>query len=149
VRISLITILVLHATAASAGWRSIVKDSLQAPLVRVPHVSALRGDKETIVQLKNTNQTTLKYSGHGKETPTTYWEEFQQGRWVQTRWPWCGTGLEDYSLPPGGTVTFRISDEELGRGARIYTIIRSADGTRGSLILLYERKPRPTKRSTE
>jgi hypothetical protein len=138
----------LNATAAFAGWRSIIEDSLKVPLVGEPQVTVLREGRVTVVRLKNATKTALQYSGYGSENPTTYWEEFRKGKWIQTHWPWCGTGLNDYSLAPGATISFRFSDDELKAGSRVYTIVRSVDGKRGSLILLCERLS-STKRSTE
>jgi LysM repeat protein len=45
---------------------------------------------------------------------------------------------------PGAQITFRFGDEHLDPGARVYSIIRSADGKQGSLLLLCERELRPT-----
>jgi hypothetical protein len=55
-RAFLIAALILNATTAFAGWRSIIKESLKVPLVAEPQVTVVREGARTVVRLKNTNQ---------------------------------------------------------------------------------------------
>lgn len=141
-----IVLMVAHSGAAFAEWRSTTTESVKIPLDALPQITVVREEAVgvTVVHLKNTTKTALQYRGEGEGNPSTYWEEFKKGRRIETHWPWCGVGIENYVLMPGAQITMRFPDEDLEPGTRVYSIIRSADGKQGSLLLLCERELRPT-----
>jgi len=91
-----------------------------------------------LIRIENRTGLTLTYYGYGRECPQTFVKERRFGRWVDTSFAWCGTGLSAYRLRDSQSVVLRVHDPETPR--QIFTIFRNAtDQDEYSLVKLYER----------
>ena len=141
-------LLCLFATTASGleGWRKLI-DEEKLPALPVPPTATwtVKGD-EIVVQMLNQMNETLAYFGYDPAGPQLFFEELREGKWVDTSWHWCGTGMEAHVIPPNGKREFRFDRLKDKQTYRLYTIFTSRDGTRQSLVLIYSTEnPPPSK----
>lgn len=128
------------------GWRKFIKDSKRGELDAPPTASwTIKGD-EIVVQVTNQMNTTLVYAGYDPAGPQLFFEELREGKWVDTSWNWCGTGMEIHKLPPKGTCEFRLEPINDKPAYRIYAAFGSPDWEKQSLVLIYStEKPQDSK----
>ncbi len=119
------------------GWRKFIQDPDRVELATPPTASwAVKGD-EIIVQVTNHMDEVLIYSGHDPAAPQLFFEEMRDGKWVDTSWEWCGTGMELQKLQPKGKNQFRLASNMYKSAYRVYAVFASPDWKRQSLVLIY------------
>ena len=139
--IALLVTLLLAPLSQATEWRKNLEDYLHKPALGVIQVEAAQSDGEIpVVRVTNKTNEKIKYCGYSKDSPQLFYEEFKEGKWVDTIWMWCGTGMETYTLPPGQKTELQIKRWPSLGDFRAYTFFDSLDDKRCSLVLLYEEK---------
>ena len=140
-RIAFLSILLLTPRTQATEWRKNLEDDLHKPALGIIQVEFVRNDGEMpIVRVTNKTNEKIKYQGYSKDSPQLFYEEFKDGKWTDTNWMWCGTGMETYTLSPGQNIELQIKRWRALGDFRTYTLFDSLDDKRCSLVLLYEEK---------
>lgn len=133
--------LLLTITASThAQWRKSLEYDLKTPLDVLPEIK--KNEEPQSITVTNVSKEILVYIGSqsSPSSPQLYFEEQKDGAWVDIGWlHGCGTGMRGYSLLPGKSVDFRIPSTAQTQ-QRIYTLFRTEDRTKKSLVLLLETK---------
>ena len=111
------------------------------PLRNLPVIAPAGGPDEKGIQeveVRNVGDTTLLYWGYGPDQPQAFQEIGGDEGWEIAGWNWCGTGLREYAIPPGGAVTFRVSITGTER-VRVLTGFSEKDTDRRSYVVLATR----------
>lgn len=138
---ALVIMLLLAPFAQATEWRKGLKDDLHKPALGIIQVEFVRNDGEMpIVRVTNKTNEKIKYQGYSKDSPQLFYEEFKDGKWIDTNWMWCGTGMETHTLSPGQNIELQIKRWPSLGHVRAYTLFDSLDDKRCSLVLLYEAK---------
>ena len=142
--IALLSTLLLTPFAQAMEWRKILEDDLRKPAVGTIQVETIRNDAEMIiVRVTNKTDEKIKYRGYSKDSAQLFYEEIKNGKWIDTEWMWCGTGMDTYTLSPGKKADMQIPRWRSTGDFRVYTLFDSLDDKRCSLVLLYEEKKSP------
>jgi len=125
-------------TAGTFAWRERLQRRPYLPLEIAPVVDF--SNLESGIVVRNRGADALRYGGYTADSPQKYFEAFRDGRWIDDGWDWCGTGMEEYEIPAGASVVFHLKLSPSREDIRIYTLIRSSDERRESLVLIAEIK---------
>ena len=68
--------------------------------------------------VRNESQEPITFQGFEANMPTYTLEVLEDGRWETYATGWCGTGLLDFTLVPGGEMTFVANLPEPGKSYR-------------------------------
>jgi len=134
-------LLLLVASGLNAGtfsWRERLQRRPYPSLEIAPIVDY--SNLESGIVVRNRGTDALRYGGYAADSPQKYVEAFRDGRWIDDGWDWCGTGMEEYEIPAGASVVFYLKRSPSSEDIRIYTLIRSSDGKRESLVLIADIK---------
>lgn len=138
---ALLGALLLASFSQAMEWRKILKDDLSKPALGAIQVETIRNDGETIiVRITNKTDEKIKYRGYSKDSAQLFYEELKDGKWIDTDWMWCGTGMDAYTLSSGEKAELQIRRFRPTGDFRAYTLFDSLDDKRCSLVLLYEEK---------
>lgn len=98
-------------------------------------------DGLTEVTVRNIGETTLLYYGYGPDGPQHFMEVRGADGWETNGWDWCGTGMERFSIAPGGTAVFRVhfNPRSAGDESRVLTGFQEKDTDRRSYVVLATR----------
>jgi hypothetical protein len=137
--IALLGALLLAPFAQAMEWRKILKDDLSKPALAAIQVETIRNDGEMIiVRVTNKTDEKIKYRGYSKDSAQLFYEELKDGKWIDTDWMWCGTGMDIHTLSPGKKAELKIQRWRSAGDFRAYTLFDSLDDKRCALVLLYE-----------
>ena len=136
--------MLLAPLAQSMEWRKNLDEELRRPGLGEIQIEPVRDDGEMIiVRVINRTNEKIKYRGYSKDSVQLFYEELKDGKWLDTNWMWCGTGMDTYTLAPGEKAEFQILRLRAKGNLRAYTLFDSLDDKRCSLVLLYEEKKTP------
>lgn len=117
-------------------WRELVKTDVPA-LPSPPRVEVQKqASGKCVARVTNTMEQPIFYRAYSASSPATYIEERRWGRWEDTSYAWCGTGMKEYRLAPQQTQVFPLFDDSPRPRTRAYMIFYTAESRSSSLVLL-------------
>ena len=113
-----------HAEEAF-GWEDLITHTNSEGELRAMPTITVRKIKKARVYVRVENRTgvDIEYSGYSKETPQIFIKEKHDGKWVATRWNWCGAGMSEYVVKSQKSITFQI--ENSTSSIQVFTIFRN------------------------
>ena len=115
----------------------------QKELHKLPEIKVLRiEDKKVFIEVKNNTGIDLNYSGYGKNSTQFFMKNKKNGEWVPTSWARCKTGISEYQLKNGESLSLSFFLPE--KSQQYFTMFRnSKDSNEFSLVLLYQYEKHP------
>jgi hypothetical protein len=98
-----------ESSAANAwtGWHDILQG--KKTIKNVPEIVVEENSNEyAIVTAKNVGKISLKFSGYSEDTLQTFHEIWNNDKWQDGPWNWCGTGLSDQLILPEKSVKMKV-----------------------------------------
>lgn len=102
-------------------------------------VSSLGDDEFVEVSLMNPGTDSLDYFGYSKTVGQSFLEERSGSKWECGNWDWCGTGMEQYSIAPGDSVTLKVRLPDSEHPVRSLTPFRNRVTGEFAMVVLAER----------
>ncbi|MES2594200.1 MAG: hypothetical protein V4662_02635 [Verrucomicrobiota bacterium] len=125
------------------GWRGLLNEELPA-LEERPGVKWTVNGEEIVVKVTNPLNEPLTYAGLTAAAPQLYYEELQDGKWVDRNLDWaCGNGSGPHLLPAKGAVELRLAPRMKAKDLRIYATFYPTGWKKGSLVMLYTSEKAP------